>query len=215
MNSQPRQRVDITVFIDFICPWCWIGKRHLDRAVALLAVSHPHYDWVCRWQGVMLLPDLPAQGLPYREFYLRRLGSAAAVAQRQQQVQSAALAAGLTLNLAAIAKQPNSGAAVALLNHYNRVRPPSSAAELVEALFSAHFILQQDIGCPAQLGEIARRHGLDQLSSEAGNDVTAAELAGSISAVPTIRVNGAIDIVGAEPAHRLQEKLVAAASRAG
>ena len=67
----------VEVAFDFICPWCLIGKRNLERALRALASSRPDVPVRLHWRGVQLLPHLPAEGVPFKEFYAQRLGSEA------------------------------------------------------------------------------------------------------------------------------------------
>ena len=92
-----RQRTALTidVFFDFICPWCWIGTRHLASALRTFATLHPEVKTKVRWRAYPLLPDTPAEGLPYQAFYLSRLGSPTAVSMRRAEVQRAGQAAGI------------------------------------------------------------------------------------------------------------------------
>ena len=112
-------RLRIDVFFDFICPWCLIGKRQLERALELLHSQQPEVLVTTVWHGVQLLPHLPVQGEPFAEFYLNRLGSAEAVAMRQAQVRQAAQAVGVAIDLSRIATMPNTADAHRLLAHAN------------------------------------------------------------------------------------------------
>src|SRR5262245_35882336 len=113
----------IDVAYDIICPWCWIGKRHLDAALAELREQRPEVQVQIRWQPVQLLPQLPAEGLPYLAFYVQRLGSVEAVHWRQAQVRTAAETAGLRIAFEHIGRMPNTARAHALLNHVAQACP--------------------------------------------------------------------------------------------
>ena len=77
------RRLDVEVWFDFICPWCLIGKRHLESALRSVEAAHREVAFDLRWHARPLLPDTPPDGVPFVEFYRRRLGSADAVAARQ------------------------------------------------------------------------------------------------------------------------------------
>ena len=104
-------KLTIDIHFDLICPWCFIGKRQLALARARFAQKYPAVAVESVWHPVQLLPDVPEQGLPFAEFYERRLGSPEAVRQRQQQVALAARSVGLDLDLAAIQRMPNTARA--------------------------------------------------------------------------------------------------------
>jgi predicted DsbA family dithiol-disulfide isomerase len=151
----------VDVYVDLICPWCLIGKRHLSCALAELAREQPDVAVQLNWHGVQLIPQVPAQGWPFAEFYERRLGGKEAVRQRQQQVQQAALQAGLVLDLASIAVFPNTGRALRLLEHVTRTGSPAQVEAVIERLFAAYFLRGENLGEPAILVQIARECGLD------------------------------------------------------
>lgn len=154
-----RPTLDIEVWFDFICPWCLIGKRHLASALERLREAQPEVNCRIRWRSLRLLPDIPAAGVPYREFYLRRLGSAEAVAARRLQVQSAARAAGLEIPFERLQVMPSTLAAHSLVAAAEA--DGSDPGRLVEALFTAYFMDALDIGDPALLTRIAVDAGLD------------------------------------------------------
>nr|WP_239482074.1 DsbA family oxidoreductase [Pseudomonas insulae] len=150
----------IEVAFDFICPWCLIGKRQLDRALAQLRSSHPQVQVELVWQGVQLLPNIPTQGEPFAAFYLKRLGSPEAVRLRQAQVQQAAAAAGLEINLVGIERMPNTADAHRLLQLASAVATPAQCEALLERLFAAYFQRGEDLGDRATLLAIAVSCGL-------------------------------------------------------
>lgn len=152
----------IDVFFDFICPWCLIGKRQLERALAQLRRSHPEVAVELAWHGVQLLPYIPAQGEPFAAFYRNRLGSAEAVRLRQAQVQQAAAAAGLDIALASIASMPNTADAHRLLQRAGAVATPAQRDALLERLFAAYFQRGEDLGERTTLLAIAESCGLER-----------------------------------------------------
>ena len=153
----------IEVFFDFICPWCLIGKRQLDRALERLRAGRPDVEVSVAWHGVQLLPDLPAEGVPFAEFYRRRLGSEQAVRLRQAQVREVAGAAGLDIDFARIARMPNSADAHRLLQRAAAIGSAAQVEALLERLFAAYFHNGEDIGDPATLLLIAEACGFAPL----------------------------------------------------
>lgn len=136
----------IDVAFDFICPWCLIGKRQLKRAVMQLQQSLPGQVVSIDWQGVQLLPQLPAAGESFSEFYRKRLGSESAVQMRQAQVQSAAAAVDLQFDFSRIARMPNTADAHRLLERARDLGSPQQREQLLERLFAAHFHFGEDLG---------------------------------------------------------------------
>lgn len=160
MTLQPCLTVD--VYFDLICPWCLIGKRHLDAALARWAHERPEVPVRVRWCAYPLLPAVPAAGLDYRAFYLARLGDARAVAARRAQVQEAARAAGLELPLALerIEVLPNTLAGHRLIQYAAQAHGAAAAGALTEELFTRYFIAAQHIGDPEVLRAAADACGI-------------------------------------------------------
>lgn len=193
----------LSVYFDFICPWCLIGKRNLSQALQLFAGQHPLTPVELNWIGVQLLPDLPAAGVPFAEFYLNRLGSAEAVRQRQAQVQAAAAHAGLEINLQHIARMPNSADAHRLLAHASALGSPAQLDALLERLFAAYFLRGEDIGDRATLLNIAAACGYPaaQLVHSLRGDGAPFQGPGAhcSSGVPTFVINQRLALSGAQP----------------
>lgn len=149
----------IDAFFDFICPWCLIGKRQLELALTELRDSHPDVTLELAWHGVQLLPHLPAQGVPFVEFYRQRLGSAEAVQARQAQVRQAAAAVGLSIDFSGINTMPNTGDAHRLLERAAELGGVAQRDTLLERLFAAYFHQGQNLGDSTTLLAIAESCG--------------------------------------------------------
>jgi predicted DsbA family dithiol-disulfide isomerase len=142
----PPATLSVEVFFDLVCPWCLIGKRHLETAIAQLRVERPDVVVAVEWRSMPLLPDTPLAGVPYAEFYVKRLGSPEAVAARQAQVQAAALQAGLTLALGHIETFPNTLLAHRVVRFARQEAGAQAAAALIDNLFTRYFLRGEDIG---------------------------------------------------------------------
>lgn len=206
----------IEVMFDLICPWCLIGKRHLDTALGLFAASHPAVEVDIHWHPFILLPDTPSKGLPYQPFYRQRLGSPEAVARRREQVQQAGDSVGLTFNFDAIRVLPNTLAAHRLVQYLGRQCGHKRQLALIEELYDGYFMQGKNISDVAYLTHLAARFGLpyaeaaDYLQSPAEHDsVTfqrqsrqAAQVYG-IGGVPGFTFNQRFPLSGAIPADAL------------
>ena len=117
--------LSIEVYFDFICPWCLIGKRQLDQALAQLRVAQPEVQVAVSWRGVQLLPALPVQGEAFHDFYLRRLGSEQGMSLRQAQVRQAAASVGVELDFGKIPRMPNTADAHRLWQRACQLGSPS------------------------------------------------------------------------------------------
>jgi predicted DsbA family dithiol-disulfide isomerase len=204
----------VSVYFDFICPWCLIGKRHFSQALQLFARQQPDTPVELSWIGVQLLPGLPAAGVPFAEFYLERLGSPQAVRQRQAQVQDAAARAGLHINLQQIERMPNSADAHRLLAHASALGSAAQLDALLERLFAAYFIRGENIGERATLLQIAAECGYpaDQLANSLRGDGSPFHGADThiASGVPTFVINQRLALSGAQPPEVLLDVLLRA-----
>ncbi|ATU44970.1 disulfide bond formation protein DsbA [Acinetobacter junii] len=140
------RRLNIDVFIDFICPWCLIGKRRLDMAIEKLKKSHPYVDVYIRWRGVQLIPDMPKEGVVFQQFYQRRLGSLGAVKLRQAQVRHAAQTVNFDINFDKILTMPNTAKVHHLFDFALKVGTKQQGQLLVEKIFEAYFQDGKNIG---------------------------------------------------------------------
>lgn len=134
-----KQQLSIDMFFDFICPWCLIGKRELQNAIKKLKKSHPDVEVILNWRGVQLLPLIPINGVPFKAFYLQRLGSATAVRIRQGQVRNAAQSVGVDIDFDLIPRMPNTGLAHAFFKKAANISSSVQTDRLLEAIISAYF----------------------------------------------------------------------------
>lgn len=202
--------VHIDVLFDFICPWCLIGKRQLQRALQMLAEEAPQAEVTVSWHGVQLLPNLPPKGEPFEAFYLQRLGSHDAVRMRQAQVRDAAAAVGLEIDFGRIPRMPNTADAHRLFAEAGRIGSREQIDALLERLFAGYFQRGEDLGHGQTLLDIAGACGFDSdlladSLSESGRPYVGSRRAGN--GVPAFRFNAQLEQVGAQPAEVLLQSL--------
>ncbi|CAN0626887.1 DSBA oxidoreductase [Burkholderia multivorans] len=209
-GARPGAALTIDVMFDFVCPWCLIGKRQLDRALTQLADTAPDVRPRLAWHGVQLLPDTPLAGTPYQAFYVARLGSEAAVAARREQVHTAARAAGLELAFERIRVMPNTGLAHRVAAHAATTGTPAQHAALIDSVFTAYFIDGKNIGDADVLVHVAERCGLAAdavralvASAPASEPPSPAVRLAASRGVPAFLFNGTDLISGAVPADAL------------
>ncbi|MBR9840790.1 MAG: DsbA family oxidoreductase [Rhodobacteraceae bacterium] len=195
--------VTLDIFSDPICPWCYIGKSYLDRALQ----DAPDHPFTIRWRPFMLNPDMPAQGMDRRAYLETKFGGKDGAVQAYMPVVEHARDAGLTINLDAIERTPSTLDAHRLI-HWAGIEGVQTA--VVSALFTAYFVESRDIGNREVLGDIADACGLDAslilrlLASEADRreivemDATARGM--GVTSVPTFVVAGQHAVPGAQPA---------------
>lgn len=205
----------IDVAFDFICPWCLIGKRQLERAVVQLQAALPQQVVNIAWQGVQLLPQLAPEGQAFTAFYRQRLGSDSAVSLRMAQVRQAAADVDLQLDFSRIARMPNTADAHRLFARARELGSPAQHQRLLECLFAAHFHQGEDLGEPSTLLTIAEDCGYprEELAAVLCRDGSAFQASGeAVSGVPYFVFDGRLQLTGAQPAERLVQGMQQALS---
>lgn len=191
----------VDVCIDLICPWCWIGKRGLDQALARFRELDPDVDVQVRWHSIQLIPDVPPGGWPYAEFYERRLGSPEAVQARQAQVRDAAAKVGLSLHFDRIATFPNTAPAHRLLGYASQQLSADRLSQLIERLYEAYFVRGERLDDAGKLAQIAAEFGVNTSGAAPGPDPWSEP--GLVSGVPLFVFNQRRAVSGAQPADAL------------
>lgn len=193
--------VKLDIFSDPVCPWCYIGKTHLDKALAA-APSHP---FVIEWHPFQLNPDMPDAGMDRRDYLEGKFGGKKAAVRAYAPVVENAKAAGLTINYEDMKRTPNTLDAHRLI-HWAGIEGKQNDA--VDALFQAYFVDARDIGDAEVLGDIADTIGMDAaivsklLASDADREDIKARDAHSrkmgLSSVPTFIVANQHAVPGAQ-----------------
>lgn len=146
--------VKLDILSDPICPWCYIGKTLLDRALAE-EIDHP---FVIEWHPFQLNPDMPPEGMDRRAYLENKFGGKDAAIRVYGQIADHAESIGLPLNLGGIQRTPNTVNAHRLI-HWAGLEEKQTA--VVDGLFKAYFEDGKDIGDTTVLIEIANAAGMD------------------------------------------------------
>ena len=149
--------VRLDIFADPVCPWCYVGKANLDRALE----AAPDHPFIVQWHPFQLNPDMPREGVPKRQWLEDRFGGAAKVDAVHDRLREVARAAGLPLNPDVPKRIPNTLDAHRLI-HWAGVEGRQSA--VVSALFRAYWVEGRDIGNRGVLADIAGAAGMDRAS---------------------------------------------------
>jgi len=148
--SATNKIVNVEIYADIICPWCYIGKKRLDAAFAARRHVTPRYIW----RGFLLNPGMPAEGMDRQAYLHNKFGSAAAAVYGR--IAAAGLDSGITFNFDKITRTPDSrGVHHVLLSAQNNVEI------LSEAIYQAYFIEGKDIGDPDIIAAIIDEAGVD------------------------------------------------------
>ena len=203
--------VKLDILSDPICPWCYIGKTYLDRALA----AHPDHPFTIEWHPFQLNPDMPREGMDRRSYLETKFGGRERAVKAYAPIVEHATEAGLEIDFEAMKVTPNTIDAHRLI-HWAGIEGRQNAA--VDALFRAYFHEGRDISCAEVLTGIAGRIGMDAdvtarlLASDADREDIVGRDAHSrrmgVNSVPTFIVAGKHAVPGAQPA-ALWEKVIA------
>ena len=195
--------IKLDIISDPICPWCYIGKAYLDRALA----AHPDHPFTIEWHPFQLNPEMPAGGMDRREYLETKFGGKEGAIKVYSEIAKRAEDAGLDIDFGAIKTTPNTINAHRLI-HWAGIE--GRQAFIVAALFKAYFVEGRDIGSNDVLFNIADESGMDTdmidrlLASDADiedirkRDAEARER--GVRGVPTFIVANQSVLTGAQPA---------------
>jgi predicted DsbA family dithiol-disulfide isomerase len=197
--------VKIDIVADIVCPWCFIGKRRLETAVAKVRAGHPGFSYETRWRPFFLNPDTPPEGEPYLPFLEQKFGGKAPVEALFEQVRQAGRDYGLDFAFEKISRRANTLQAHRLLFW---AQQRGNVDALAERLFVAQFQYGEPVGDLATLVKIATECGYSAAEVNAylasdDNTKTVREEERivrqmGIRMVPTFILNNSQVIVGAE-----------------
>ncbi len=217
MTAPASSIMKIDVISDVVCPWCFIGRRRLGAALALLAEREPQFQSVVSWHPFQLNPDLPREGMDRQAYLEAKFGGAQRAAASYERVSAAGKSVGIDFAFDRILRQPNTVDAHRLIS-WTQAR--GSAEDLVEGLFRAYFLEGRFVGDRAVLAAIADEAGLDasvagaMLASEEGAKNIAAmdrrfrEL--GVGGVPFFIFDDRVAVSGAQEPETLVEAIVSA-----
>jgi predicted DsbA family dithiol-disulfide isomerase len=210
-----RSSVSVEVVSDVACPWCFLGKRRLERAVALL----PDLDVAIHWRPYRLDPTIPPEGMDRRDYVARKFGSLDALDSAHARLEEFGRAEGIDYRFDLITRSADTTDAHRLVRWANESGLEDA---MVERLFAAYFSEGQDIGDKTILARLADDVGLQpvaiakRLTSDEDRSVVEAEIDAvyriGVSGVPTFIIDGRYGIVGAHPAETIASGIRQAAT---
>lgn len=201
--------IQVDVVSDVICPWCFLGKRRLDKALALI----PVHTVEVAFRPFFLDPTIPAEGMARETYMLNKFG-----AERLKTIHDPLIAAGrqdgIDYAFDKIKRTPNT------MNAHRLLRWSLDAGkqpEVAEALFTAYWLHGRDIGNVAVLAEIAADSSMDgeaiaadlATNKDGVNILAEVEMAQKmgVSGVPTFIVGKKYAVVGAQSAEALADAI--------
>ncbi len=206
-------QLSVQVISDVICPWCYIGKRRLEKALSeisalpLSSATLATFDGVTvRWLPYQLNPSMPAEGIRRHEYRIKKFGSLERSQQLDANVKANGMAEGIDFAFERIERTPNTLNAHKLIALAEKVGCQDA---VVEALFRAYFTDGIDISQTQTLVNVVASAGLDHqaafqtLSGDEGLEAftDAAKLSSKypIDGVPFFLINQQIALSGAQP----------------
>ena len=144
----------VNVIIDTVCPWCYIGKRRFEQALAL----RPDLDVKLAWRAFLLNSEMPAGGIARNLYLTRKFGSEARIRRIYGAIEEAGQSVEINFAFDRIARTPNSVDSHRLIRFAERT---GKADAMVETLFIEYFINGRDIGSRPVLLDFGRKLDLD------------------------------------------------------
>ncbi|MDF3151823.1 DsbA family protein [Mesorhizobium sp. XAP10] len=204
--------ITVDVVSDVVCPWCFIGQKRLDRAIAAVGDVDVHV----RWRPFQLDPTIPPEGKDRREYMLAKFGSDERIREIHARIEPLGEIEGISFAFDAIKVAPNT------LDAHRLIRWAGAAGEaiqnrLVRRLFQLNFEEGANIGDHAVLVEEAREAGMDAsvvaslLPTEADVEAVRTEIATAsrmgISGVPCFLLEDKYAVMGAQDADTLADAI--------
>lgn len=192
--------LQIDIISDVICPWCWIGKRRLEKAIAAL-----DRQVKVRWLPFQLNPTMPKDGIVRRDYRIRKFGSWEWSLELDAQVAAAGKAEDIHFAFDRMERTPNTVDAHRLIWLADQQGVQDA---VVEALFRAYFTQGQDISKRQTLLDVVAEAGLDRERAESVVDIDEGQEAlreadelgrrFRLDGVPFFIVNSKITLAGAQ-----------------
>jgi predicted DsbA family dithiol-disulfide isomerase len=194
--------IKLDIFSDPVCPWCYLGKANLDRALE----QNPNHPFQIEWHPFQLNPDMAPGGVDKHAYLLERFGSQSQLDAIHQRFRDIAKANGVKMDSDTPKRIPNTLNAHRII-HWAGLEGRQTFA--VAALMRAYWVEGRDIGNVAVLADIAAGAGMDRavaerlLASEADLDAIKSREAHArqrgVSAVPTFLIANKYVVSGAQP----------------
>ena len=163
------RKITVDIVSDTVCPWCYVGKRRFEAA---LAQRPPGLDVYVGWRPFQLNPDMPAEGMDRKAYLAGKFGGDGRAEQVYSAIREAGASTGLDFDFSGMARQPNTLDSHRLIDRAGRTAEsaqgrPGLQDAVVERLFRACFMEGRDIGDRETLVELAADTGLDAAETRA------------------------------------------------
>ncbi len=149
--------IKIDIVSDAVCPWCYIGKKRLDKALN----KYKKYKFDINWHAFQLNPSMPRNGMDRKQYLFSKFGGENRATDIYKQIELAGLSSGIEFNFGQITTMPNSFFAHILIEYS---KEEDLQSDITEKLFNAFFIEGKNIGNREVLLEIARKSNIKNFS---------------------------------------------------
>jgi predicted DsbA family dithiol-disulfide isomerase len=211
-DTNPTAGIRIDIVSDAICPWCYIGKRQLERALDILAQDGLQFS--VHWNPFQLNPDMPKEGRERAGYRAWKFGSAEKARELDVNITETAARVGLAFRTDLMLRTPNTLDAHRLIWFAGREGVQDG---VMEQVFAAYFIQGRDIGEAEVLADCAAQAGMDRaaVAEFLAGDVAAAEMLAAdraareagVNGVPSFFLDGYGLYSGAQPAETMADAL--------
>jgi predicted DsbA family dithiol-disulfide isomerase len=208
-----KKPVRIDVVSDIVCPWCFIGKARLEKALAL----RPDIPVEVHFRPYFLNDWIPREGISREQYLTTKFGSVEKYAHIAQRVAAAASDEGLTYAVDKISRQPNTTDAHRLIYWADRI---GKAPQMKQKLMQLYFTEGADLTDRTVLAKAAADVGLDDVSEKLANETDTAEIErealaakeAGIQGVPMFIFGGKFAVSGAQAPEYLVQAIERAAA---
>jgi len=204
----------IDVISDVVCPWCFIGKRNLERALETWDAKHPDETPMVRWHAFQLNPQLPDSGVPRKQYLENKFGGPERAKEIYARVSAAGKRAGIDFAFDAIQVQPNTIDAHRLMHYAGE---HGRQDEMAETIFRRYFVEGANLADKETLADIAQQAGMNRdevaayLASDADRTLIEEQdrraRAIGVEGVPFFIFNQRLALSGAQPPEVIVEAM--------
>mgnify|MGYP004001823339 FL=1 len=154
--------IKIDIISDAVCPWCFIGKKRLDKALN----TYKDYKFNINWHAFQLNPTMPTNGMDRKLYLNTKFGGENRAEDIYKQIELAGLSTGIEFNFKQITIMPNSFYAHMLIEYS---KEQNLQNKITEKLFTAFFLDGKNISDIKVLMEIAEKNNIDNFTKETLN----------------------------------------------
>ncbi|KAL4652777.1 hypothetical protein ACB098_01G226600 [Castanea mollissima] len=198
-NNTEKKLIKIDISSDTVCPWCFVGKKNLDKAIA---ASKDQYDFEIRWHPFQLNPSAPKEGINKKEFYRNKFGSQ--TERIEARMSEVFRGHGLEYNLSGLTGNTLDSHR---LMHFAGKKGLDKQHNLMEVLSLGYFTQAKFIGDQEFLLESAKEVGIEgaeEFLRDPNNGLKEVneeleKYSASITGVPYFVINGSQKLSGAQP----------------